>query len=126
MTSIFVHGVIMANNQINGVSNYAVAFIISFFLFMVFLPELLWLSSNNYRQWITSGIEDGNGILNKSDLKDAAIIYVSLWAMRIFMGFSVAMMFGVEIPTVNYLSALFGSFGIAGLTVVKGALVKHV
>jgi len=90
----------------------------------IFMPEIMWLASKSFRGWIKQGIEDSDGQLNKSDLKDAGILYVSLWSMRIFIGFSVAKMFGIEIDTLTYLTPLFGSGGIAGLTVLKGVMGK--
>lgn len=98
--------------------------LIGFFLVMVFLPEILWIIWPSFRHWIKTGIEDSDGKLNKSDMKDAGFIYVSLWCMRIFMGFSVAMMFGVEIDTLAYLASLLGSFGIAGLSIIKNIMGK--
>lgn len=71
-----------------------------------------------------SGAEDGDGILHSKDLKELGVLYISLWSMRIFMGFSISVMFGNEIPFLIYLSPLIGSFGTAGLAIIKGVIGK--
>jgi hypothetical protein len=109
------------SNFFNGdVGAVVILSFIFFVLLGIFMPELMYMFSSTFRGWIRKGIEDSDGELNKSDLKDAGIIYVSLWSMRVFIGFSVAKMLGVQIDTISYLIPLFGSFGIAGLTILRG------
>jgi hypothetical protein len=119
LASLFLHTTVVATLQNEPVTAITISILIGFFLLMVFLPEILWVSWKNFRDWIKTGIEDSDGKLNKEDLKDAGFLYVSLWSMRVFMGFSIAKIFGVEIDSISYLSSLIGSFGIAGLTILK-------
>lgn len=71
------------------------------------------------------GAKDGDGITHMKDLKQTVILYVSLWSMRIFMGFSLAKIFGMEIDTVSYIIPLIGSFGTAGLAVISQVIGKR-
>lgn len=118
------YGAITAAVFESSLNTTLIIILIAMFMGMVFLPEFLWMGSKSFRDWIKAGLEDGDGELSKSDMKDAGIIYVSLWSMRIFMGFSVAMMFGIHVDTIPYILSLLGSFGIAGLTVI-GKVIKR-
>lgn len=123
LASILLHATITASIN-DKLSASLITLLTAFFLFMVFLPEVLWITWKSFRDWIKTGIENSDGKLNKDDLKDAGLIYVSLWSMRVFMGFSLAIIFGVRIPDAPYMGSLFGSFGIAGLTVIKNLMGK--
>ncbi len=86
---------------------------------MIFAPEITIGLFKNFRNWIKEGLEDADGKFNKSDIKDMAILYGSLWSLRIFIFFSWATVFHEPIPYGIYITPLIGSFGTAGLTVIK-------
>jgi len=91
---------------------------------MMFLPEITIRTSKEFRMWIKEGIEDADGKLNKSDIKDGLILYVSLWSLRVFIGFSVSEVFYKEIDFKFYITPLIFSFGTAGLTIIKSIKKK--
>lgn len=94
-----------------------------FFVLMMFVPESVLLISKSFRAWIREGVEDADGKLNKSDLKDLVILYGSLWCLRVFLFMSWAKVFyGTEIEFYIYLTPLIGSFGISGLPILKSFL----
>lgn len=96
---------------------------IYFFIVMMFVPELCALLSKTFRDWIRQGIENSDGKLNKSDLKDMVILYGSLWCLRVFLFMSWAMIFyKMEIPFHIYTIPLLGSFGISGLPIMKSLI----
>ena len=94
-----------------------------FFVAMIFLPEIVTLFSKNFRYWIKQGIENADGKLNKSDLKDMSILYVSLWCLRVFIFMSWTQIFyQVDIPFHVYITPLLGAFGLSGLPILKSFL----
>ena len=101
-----------------------VMIIIGFAVLGIMIPEICLVSFKGFREWIKQGVEDSDGKLNKSDLQDAMMLYTSLWAMRVFVAFSIVKMFGVPIDNMAYMTALFGSFGIAGLPVLKSIFAR--
>lgn len=119
--SILVQGVVEASSPISSAQLYP---LIWFALLMIFLPEILFIVWPVFRKWIMEGIENGDGVLQTKDLKELGILYISLWSMRVFMGFSIAIMFGSEIANITYLMPLIGSFGTAGLAIIKNVLQK--
>ena len=108
-----------------GLQSWHLFALISFFLIMVFLPEILFFTSQDFRKLIIEGVQDGDGTTHIKDLKQTVILYVSLWSMRIFMGFSLALIFGMQINTFVYLIPLVGSFGTAGLAVLSQIIGKR-
>ncbi len=53
---------------------------------MSFLPEWgLITNFGNFRKWIGGGLEDGDGQLNKADVKEMMMHYVAIWFLRIFI-----------------------------------------
>ena len=94
----------------NDVFKYAlVLLLILFFMFGIMLPEFCLVRYPAFKEWIKQGVEDSDGKLNKSDMQDALMLYSSLWAMRAFMAFTAAIIFGIDIPPTYYFSALFPS-----------------
>ncbi len=117
--SVVVHSAAISVLSGEGLQSWHLFCLISFFLIMAFLPEILFFASSQFRDFVLEGAKDGDGIVHMKDLKQTVILYVSLWSMRIFMGFSVAKIFGVEIDAFTYTIPLIGSFGTAGLTVIS-------
>jgi len=94
-----------------------------FFVVMMFVPEIVMLVSKSFRGWVKEGVENADGKLDKSDLKDMVILYGSLWCLRVFLFMSWAKVFyGTEIEFYIYLTPLLGSFGISGLPILKSLL----
>jgi hypothetical protein len=116
LMSFVMHAILQATGDTD---KLFVMVLIFFGLFGIMLPEFCLMFFPGFRAWIKQGVEDADGLLNKSDLQDAAIIYVSLWFMRVSMAFSVAMMYGIEIKSLPYILTILASFGLAGLTVIK-------
>ena len=112
----------MAGEALDG---WHIFVLVLFFLFMVFLPEILFIVAPGFRSFIIQGFQDGDGVTHMKDLKQVAILYVSLWSMRVFMGFSLAIIFGKEMNYFVYLTPLIGSFGTAGLAVLSNFIGKR-
>lgn len=94
-----------------------------FFVFMMFVPEMVLVMSAPFRNWIKEGIENADGKMNKSDLKDLVILYGSLWSLRVFLFMSWSMVFyGIDIVFYIYITPLLGSFGISGLPILKALI----
>ena len=98
--------------------------LIFFILMMVFLPEIMFITWPFFRKFIMEGIQDGDGITHAKDIKQLIILYVSLWCMRLFMAFGIAKMFGKDIDNITFLLPLLGSFGTAGLAIIKDILKR--
>ena len=95
------------------------------FIFMMFVPEIILLVSKSFRLWIKEGIEDGDGKLNRDDLKDLRIHYAAIWMLRMFVLFGLLMIFyEVEIDTQYYVMPFCGALGIEGLAVWKNIYRK--
>lgn len=94
--------------------------ILIFLITMMFVPEVVATGSKSFRDWIRSGIEDADNTFNKGDMKDLIMLYSSLWSLRVFLFMSWFMLFyNKEIQFHIYIIPLLGSFGIAGLPIIK-------
>jgi hypothetical protein len=123
--SILIQGAVESSINEGAITSTQLYPLIWFSLIMIFLPEIMFITWPVFRRWIMSGVENGDGILHSKDLKELGVLYISLWSMRVFMGFSFAIMFGKDIPTITYLLPLMGSFGTAGLAIIKGVISKR-
>ena len=85
---------------------------------MILLPEILFLVRFFIKR-VLFGIKFIYPNLGSDEMKEFIMLYSSLWCIRIFMGFSIAIVFGVDIPTLIYIIPLLGSFGTAGLAMLK-------
>lgn len=81
----------------------------------LFLPEIAVIVSKDMRDLTIKNIFNKDETINKNSV----IIYLQIWCVRIFLGFSVAVGFGVSIPFYTYISPLFGCFGLAGVMILK-------
>jgi hypothetical protein len=124
--SLLLDGVYTAQMANQPLNHWQIFCLTMFSLTMVFLPEILFLTSADFRKMIIEGVQDGDGITHAKDLRQTGILYVSLWSMRVFMGFSLAMIFGMKINLFVYVIPLIGSFGTAGLAVISQVLGKRV
>ncbi len=96
-----------------------------FFTVMMFVPEVVLIFSKGFRGWIQQGVENADGVLNKSDLKDMVILYGSLWCLRVFLFMSWSkIIYGTNIEFYIYMTPLLGSFGISGLPILKSFIGK--
>lgn len=100
-------------------------FLIDFLVVMIFLPEIALLFIKDFRAWIKGGVEDGDGNLNKSDLKDLIALYMGLWCTRIFAYFSWQITNGVPIDTQVYLIPLAGALGGGSIPILRAQLSKR-
>ncbi len=92
---------------------------------LMFVPELMSITSKSFRDWIRRGIEDDDGKFNKSDLKDMMILYSSLWLLRVVLVWSwFHIFYGVYIEYSLYITLLAGSFGTAGLPILRSFVSK--
>jgi len=59
---------------------------IVFWVFMValFLPEMAFIVSRDFRMWLKSGVENNDGILDKSDLKDIPTHVGAYYCAKVF------------------------------------------
>lgn len=95
------------------------------FIFMMFVPELVLLISKPFRLWIKEGIEDGDGKLNRDDLKDLRIHYAAIWMLRTFVLFGLLMIFyEVQIDITYYLLPFSGAMGLEGMALWKNMIKK--
>lgn len=93
---------------------------LAFLAVMIFAPEITIALFKSFRGWIKEGLEDADGKFNKEDIKDMVILYCSLWFLRVFIFFSWAQVFHDPAPAASiYIIPLLGSFGTAGLTVLR-------
>jgi hypothetical protein len=80
---------------------------------MILLPEISFTFVPKFRQWIKSGIEDGDGVLNKTDLNALLIHYSTLWCIRLFVTFGLLEAFyGTQVREIFVIGSLLGGFGI--------------
>ena len=90
---------------------------------MMFIPEIALIFSQSFRSWMRQGLEDGDGKLNKADVKDMITFYTSVISVRVFVLFSWAILFGyAELPYHFYITPLLGGFGIAAIPTLKSFL----
>lgn len=121
LLSMFLYNAILS--QITTGVNQPNDVILYFFIFMMFMPETLLIFSKGFREWVKQGVENSDGKLSKSDLKDGVILYGSLWCLRVFLFMSWSKVFyGTNIEFYFYLTPLLGSFGISGLPIVKSIM----
>lgn len=107
-----------------GLSSDQMGPIIYFLIVMIFLPELGLIFSKDFRAWIRTGIEDGDGTLNKSDMKDLVALYMGLICTRIFIGFSWSQVFYQPIEMSTYMIPLAGALGGGATPVLRAYLNK--
>lgn len=117
LASLVMQSAVTTTQQGGSLESWHIFFLILFFLLVIFMPEILYIVSKEFKKLVIEGVMDGDGVVHMKDLKETVILYVSLWSMRIFIGFSLATIFGTEIPFYIYITPLIGSFGTAGLAV---------
>jgi hypothetical protein len=100
-------------------------YLLAVFVFMMFVPEMAFFISPQFRNWIKEGIEDSDGKLNKEDVKDLRIHYASIWMLRIFVFFGLAMIFfQVRIDWNYYIVPFFGAMGLEGASLLRNIYGK--
>jgi hypothetical protein len=91
-----------------------------FLFFALWLPETAILLSKAFRTWIREGLEDGEGILHKADIKDLIPFYASFMIAKTVVLMSWTMIFyTVEIPYYFFVTLVIASFGIGALPMLK-------
>lgn len=91
-------------------------------MLVTLLPELL-LINKDYRKQMILGIQDGDGVLNKSDLKDFISWYMPFSALRVLIFFSLfSMVEDWEPPTALIWSLV--SIGLGTAVPQIGRLIK--
>ena len=92
-------------------------YIFPLFIGMILLPEICFVLVPSFRKWIKGGVEDGDGVLNKSDLKALIIHYSTLWCIRLFVIFGLLEAFyGIQVREVFVMGSLAGAFGIESIS----------
>lgn len=82
-------------------------------MFIMFLPEYLFVFSKAFRGWIKGGIENGDGKLNKNDFSSLMMNYSTLWCIRLYVLFGLLEAFyGIQVRETWITSSLLGAFGI--------------
>lgn len=90
-----------------------VHYIFFLMMFIMFLPEYLFMFSSPFRGWIKSGIEDSDGKFNKSDFSSLLMNYSTLWCIRLYVLFGLLEAFyGIQVRETWITSSLLGAFGI--------------
>lgn len=88
----------------------------AFFLVMMFLPEIAMLFFKNFRVWIKTGIEDGDGEFNASDLGGLMRHYSTLWCARLYVLFGLLEAFyQIQVREIFVMGSLAGAFGIEAI-----------
>ena len=92
---------------------------------MMFAPEVGVIFFKDFRLWLKTGIENADGKLDRSDLKDLRMHYTAMIMARIFGLFSLMMAFyNIELPWHVYMTPFFGSFGLEGALVIQNLYSK--
>lgn len=86
----------------------------------MFLPELLFTVSRKFRRWLKSGVEDGDDVLQKIDIKDSIMQLSAIWCMRVFvLGSFLSIFRGLEVKDIILTYSFFGSIGLEGIMFLK-------
>lgn len=90
------------------------------YIAMMFIPELLFAFVKGFRNWMRSGLEDGDGVLDKADMKDLIQHYTALTSLRLFMLFGLLIaIYNVDISYEIYITPFFGAMGIEGAVLAR-------
>lgn len=96
------------------------------FVFLMFLPEMS-MSIKSMRDWVKTGIEDGDGILNKRDLKDLLVYWASMWMLRVFvLSYLFQIFYGVETEFQFTILPFFGALGAQGIAAARNIFQKKI
>lgn len=88
-----------------------------FFIGMMFLPELGFLISRDFRKWLKTGIEDGDSQFNSRDLAQLMQHFSTLWCIRLYVLFGLLEAFyGVQVREIYIAGSLAGAFGIEAIS----------
>ncbi len=94
------------------------------FVFLMFLPEMS-MSIPSMRNWIKTGIEDGDGTLNKKDLKDLLVYWASMWMLRVFvLSYLFEIFYAVETEFEFTILPFFGALGAQGIAAARTIFSK--
>jgi len=87
-----------------------------FFILMIFLPEMGVLFSKNFRGWLKSGIEDGDGKFNSIDLSNLIRHYATLCCARLYVLFGLLEAFyQIQVRELYVMGSLAGMFGVEAI-----------
>lgn len=96
-----------------------------FLFFALWLPEMGLVFSKSFRGWIKEGLEDGDGVLHKADIKDLIPFYSSFMIAKTVVLMSWTMIFyTVNIPYYFFLTLVIASFGIGAIPILKNLNFK--
>jgi hypothetical protein len=97
-----------------------------FLFFVLWLLEMVLLFSKPFRSWIKEGFEDGDGVLNKADLKDMIPFYSSFLFAKtaVLMSWTVLFYPAVTIPYYYFVTLVLASFGVGSIPLLKNIRVK--
>jgi hypothetical protein len=90
------------------------------FIVALFIPEGGFIFSASFRHWLKDGVEDGDGVMNKSDLTSLISHYATAWCVRLYVLFGlVEVFYGIHVRESIALGTLGGAFGIEGMVIFK-------
>lgn len=109
-----------------GTQNQPSEVIFYIFFGMMWAPELALMFSKSFRLWMKKGIEDADGELHKEDIKDLRVHYSALMMLRVFVLFSLLMIFyQLTVPNVVYMAPFAGSVSLEGAALFKNIYGKR-
>lgn len=83
---------------------------------IMFLPEVGFLISKNFRSWLKDGIEDSDGKFNREDFNSLLRHYSTLWCIRLYVTFGLLEAFhGIQVRETFINGSLIGAFGIEAI-----------
>ncbi len=89
-------------------------------IFVMFIPEYGFALSKAFRNWLQSGIENGDGKLNKIDLTSLLMNYSTLWCIRLYVLLGLLEAFyGIQVREIWVHSSILGAFGIKAIEAVS-------
>lgn len=99
------------------------------FIFYMFMATMLstevLMCFKDFRDWIKSGVEDGDGVLNSKDVRELITYYASLIFLRAFILLILLdKFFGLETELDTQIMLFFGAFGSQGMGILGSFLKK--
>ncbi len=94
-------------------------FLYYFLFFALWLPEIA-LLSKSWRKWLKSGIEDGDGVLNKADLKDLMPYWGSYMSIKSVVLITWTMIFfKINVPYSFFVTLVLAGFGVGAIPIIN-------
>ena len=96
------------------------------FIGMMMTLELFLILSPGFRNWLKTGVENGDGVLNAKDINGLIIYYASLWFLRLFiLNHLLEKFYHVDTDFEQQLLLFFGATGSQGIGVLRTFIIKR-